>query len=414
MSRLIWTPSGHSVLDGALDAVPVTLVGHPFAPIGMGEQLRSHLSAARAVKLDAQVYDVFRSARRDDPAYRTLMDGAERAALPGGIRIFHINGDEIEAVLAAIEARGSVFAAGYNIIVPAWELPAYPPAWAALLGRFDEVWALSTFIEASLAAAGVASHLIGQSVEAPPGALLPRRFFGISESAFVLLTMFDLSSYARRKNPDAVLALFERICREQPLIDAQLVLKVKDGEAGAADWAARLADNPRIRVIAQPLDGQAVRSLLSACDVFVSLHRAEGFGRGLGEAMLLGRLAMATGWSGNLDFMTDANSLLVRSRLVAVRRGQYPHGRGQRWAEPDPDHAYALLAPILADPDRGRSIAAKGRADVFLSHGNRAVGLRILDRLEHLAAGAALHDLLRPARADRRRRGDKPATVKEG
>ncbi len=389
-------------LDGSPEALPVTLVGHPYAPIGMGQQLRSHLSACRAVHVDARVYDVFRSARRGDPEYAALLGSAEIDALPGGIRIFHINGDEVEPVLAALKRRRGRFAAGYNVVVPAWELPAYPAEWARLLEGFDEVWALSAFIQRSLAAAGVASHLVGQSVQAQPGALLPRRFFGLSESAFVLLTMFDVGSFARRKNPEAALLVFERLCRERRLQDLQLVVKVKHGEKAAtewlADWGARLR-GPRVRVIADPLDSLGVRSLLNACDVFLSLHRSEGFGRGLGEAMALGRLAMGTGWSGNVDFMTDENALLVRQRLVPVRRHEYPHARGQHWAEPDLDHAAAVLGEALDNPQRSRARAASGKADVLRTHGHRAVGLRILDRLQRIAADAALRQRLGPQRA---------------
>lgn len=390
MSRLRASTAARSTLDGGLDTTPVTLVGHPFAPIGMGEQLRSHLVACRAVKVEAKVLDVFRYARRSDPAHRAAIDAVECTALPGGIRIFHINGDEIEPVLAALEASGADLALGYNIIVPAWELPRYPKPWAKLLHRFDEVWALSHFIQGALAASGVESHLVGQSVQSPPEAMLPRRYFGLSESATVLLTMFDVSSHARRKNPEAVLDLFDRLCGQNPLLDLQLVLKVKDGEQPAGEWATRVAANPRVRTITEPLDTHGVRSLLNACDVFVSLHRSEGFGRGLGEAMALGRLAMGTGWSGNLDFMTARNSLLVQHRLVPLQPGDYPHARGQRWAEPDIDHALRLLGQVLADPEHARALARRGRADVLLGHGDRAVGLRMLDRLEQIATATAL------------------------
>jgi glycosyltransferase involved in cell wall biosynthesis len=132
-----------------------------------------------------------------------------------------------------------------------------------------------------------------------------------------------------------------------------------------------------------------VLSLINACDCFVSLHRAEGFGRGPGEAMALGRLAMATGWSGNVDFMTAGNALLVNHAMVELAPDDYPHGQGQAWADPDIAHACALLRPVLDDPARGGAIARRGRAEVLLSHGNRAVGLRILARLERIAAASA-------------------------
>lgn len=374
-----------------IDDVAVTLVGHPYAAIGMGEQLRSQVRALEAVHLRPGVLDIFRHASRGDPAHRALVGPLERRDAPGGIRVFHVNGDEVERVLAAFEALGGRLDGGRNIVVPAWELPRYPAEWAVQLTRFDEIWAISRFVQDGLAAAGLASHLVGQSVEpSPSGASLPRAWFGIRESAFALLHFLDLSSFADRKNPQAALALLRGLQEALPAADLQLVLKVKDAERDAAEWAAALAPGVGVVVLTEPLDSHGVRSLLRACDCFVSLHRSEGFGRGLGEAMAEGRLALGTGWSGNLDFMAPHNSLLARHKLVRVRRGQYPHAAGQRWAEPDVAHAVELVRPLLLDPAQGRALAERGRLDVLRSHGNRAVGLRMLDRLEAQASMAPL------------------------
>ena len=369
-----------------IDDIEITIVGHPWAPIGMGEQMRSHIMAGRAMMLNQRVYDVFRYAQRVDAAHAQILDGLEVDVLPGGIRIFHINGDEVGPVIAAIEARGGRFEDGYNIIVPAWELPTYPAAWAENLKKFDEVWALSHFIAGSLKATGLDSHFVGQAIEPLPGPLLPRRHFGIRESAFVFLTFFDLSSYASRKNPFAVLDLFDRLREDLPYHDIQLVLKAKNGERGAEEWAESLPANSQIKVIATPLDTLGVRSLINACDCLVSLHRAEGFGRGPGEAMALGRLALATGWSGNVDFMTPDNSLLVDHTMIELQDGDYPHWQGQSWADPSVDHAYSLARPLLDDPTRGAALAQRGQVEVLRSHGNRAVGLRVLSRLQAILA----------------------------
>ena len=381
-----------------LDDLDLTLIGHPFAPIGMGEQLRSQIAACDAVGLHHRVLDIFRHSARTDDAHVALLGARERRDLPGGIRVFHVNGDEVDDVIAAADARGR-FDGGYNVVVPAWELPRYPAVWADKLRRFDEVWALSRHVADSLATAEIDSHLVGQSIEPEPGPLLPRRHFGIRESAFVLLHFLDLSSYATRKNPEAAIKLFADLRAAHPFVDLQLVLKVKDAAAAAEGWRPpALADDPQVLTLTEPLDGLGVRSLIAACDCFVSLHRAEGFGRGLGEAMALGRLAMGTGWSGNLDFMTASNSLLVDSRLVPLAAGDYPHADGQSWAEPDVADAARLLSPILLDPTCGAATAERGRADVLRSHGHRAVGLRVLDQLERVATRMA-----RPQPATRKR-----------
>jgi hypothetical protein len=143
---------------------------------------------------------------------------------------------------------------------------------------------------------------------------------------------------------------------------------------------------PEAHFLSKPLSALETKSLINACDCFVSLHRAEGFGRGTGEAMSLGRLAMATAWSGNLDYMTKENSLLVDYELVPVAAGEYPFGEGQHWADADPEHAAALLEAMIDNPEQARAIAAHGRRDIRLGHSYRAVGLRVLDRVTEITA----------------------------
>lgn len=368
-----------------LEDVPITVIGHPWAPIGMGEQMRSHIAALTSLHLHHKVLDIFRYAVRSDAAHEAIIGDREIRKPVGGIRIFHINGDEIDTARAAFEQAGGVFEDGINIIVPAWELPRYPAVWAKKLKLFDEVWALSRFVHASLQTAGIESHVVGQSIEPAFGPLLPRRHFGIRESAFVLLTFFDLGSYATRKNPEAALAVYANLRAKHPAADIQLVLKAKHGETGAATWAKEFAAthaNAPIHIIDQPLDTIGVTSLISACDVLISLHRSEGFGRGLGEAMAAGRLALGTDWSGNTDFLDDSNGLPVRYSLVPLAKDAYPHWENQHWAEPDLAHAEAQITKMIENPDLARALAKTAQHVIRQSHGNRATGLKLLARLE--------------------------------
>ena len=361
----------------------ITIIGHPFASTGVGEQMRSHISALSAVGVEPRVVDIFRYASREDPNHVNLVQSNEvspRSATH--IRIFHINGDEVETAIGTLEQNGFDFSAGYNVIVPAWELPAYPAKWSALLGRFDSVWALSSFIHSSLLASGVHSTYVGQSVEVGRQAFLPRAFFGIRESAFVLLHFFDTTSFAARKNPLALVDLYQSLRARWPFGDFQLVLKVKNGETRNTTWEERLRlAAPDALILGNRLSGQATLSLLACADCYVSLHRAEGFGRGLAEAMYLGRLALGTGWSGNVDFMNEKNSLMVPYELKPVPPGAYPFGDGQVWAEPDVPAAANLIGRAMTDPVWARNIAKRGQTDVQLAFSHRSVGLRMLDAL---------------------------------
>ncbi len=194
----------------------IIIIGHPFASVGMGEQMRSAVSALKAAHVPMKVFDVFKHAARIDPDHRSLIEPLETAKLGKGVRVFHINGNEIEPVLQRLAAVGQRFEEGYNIIVPAWELPFYPAEWRKLLRRFDEVWAISRFVKEMFERSGVEAHHVGQNVEIPTRSWLPRRYFGIRESAFVILNFFDLTSFSQRKNPEAVVELFNRLRRARP------------------------------------------------------------------------------------------------------------------------------------------------------------------------------------------------------
>ena len=367
----------------------ITFVGHPYGNIGKGEELRSSIRSWQSVEGVAGVIDIYGLAPRTDPDHLAVFHACDKREAPFPVRVFHVNGDEVAQVLDAFAYRGR-FADGYNIVVPAWELPVFPPVWVEQLRRFDEIWAISRFVQAGLEAAGLASRYVGQSVELPIRPFLSRRHFGIRESAFAVLTFLDLSSYATRKNPGAVLEVFRRLRRQRPFADVQLVLKVKQADQDADAWCAALRDEFRDDVfVTTPLNTHETHSLVHACDCLASLHRAEGFGRGVGEAMWLGRVPLATGWSGNVDFMGPENALPVDYTLVDVAEGDYPAHAGQQWAEPDVDHACHLLQGLLDDDALYRRLSRQARLDIRATCSNRAVGLRMLDRYRAVAGVAA-------------------------
>ncbi|RXH06468.1 glycosyltransferase [Bradyrhizobium guangzhouense] len=377
----------------------VTIAGHPFASIGMGDQMRSGIKALQAAHIPVNAFDVFRYASRTDQDHHNLIDPIETTKLDGKIRVFHINGNEIDPVLAHLAAAGHDFNNGYNIVVPAWELPNYPGEWLKQVEKFDEVWAISKFVQGIFARSGLTAHHVSQNIEVPIRPLLPRSYFGIRESAFVLLNFFDLTSYSQRKNPEAAVTLFKRLQKSRPFADLQLVLKVKDGDKNADDWAAAGVEHSSdVLILRKAYSTYETHSLIGACNCLVSLHRSEGFGRGTGEAMFLGRLAMATGWSGNVDYMTAQNSLLVNYSLIPTKSDDYPFAEGQHWAEPDIDHAEFLMTRAIDDQVFARKLASRGRHDVIRTVSARPVGLAMASRLKEI-----LHSKLTESKPMRRR-----------
>ena len=368
----------------------LTLVGHPFSPMGTGRALRVAFAACRSVGIATQVRDVWRF-QQPEAAQATsivpfLADGF------GALNVFHINGDEVEPALARIGPLPQA----YNIVVPFWELPRYPAEWARQLERFDEVWAASDFIRQAIAAA-VDRPVIHMplATEIAFDAFRGRRRFGIAENSYAFLFLFDGRSYIERKNPQAVVDCFRRPLTARPWARTCLVIKVHGGELQSAEvrnLLAGLADlRERVVVIEATMEEGEVHNLIRCCDAFVSLHRSEGFGLGLAEAMYLGLPVIGTAWSGNMDFMTRENSLPVDYRLVPVPPDAYPHAENQRWADPDLDAATAQMIRLVDDPAAGRTLGRLASRHMRTSFSYRASGLRYRQRLDAIAgdAGAA-------------------------
>jgi glycosyltransferase involved in cell wall biosynthesis len=387
----------------AIEDIRVLLVGHPFLPTGRGEDIRAAFHALRAAGVACHVLDI----------YKLFPHGSWTAIVPhlapritDGINIFYINSDEVEQALAHLGAVPTF--PGYNIIVPAWELSRYPAISARQLERFHEVWALSGFTRDSLAGrVSVPVHHLSFASEVRVTSFLGRTFFAIPERTYAFLFLFDFTSYIGRKNPFAGVNAFDRLLRSRPTADVHFVIKLSGSQQRPEDYArfqeaiAPYAD--RVTVIDRILSDNEMKNLIRCCDCFLSLHRSEGLGRGLAEAMFLGKPVIATGYSGNMEFMTADNSLLVDYRLIPVEPGAYPHWEGQVWADADIEQAAGHMIRLVDDPASGRILGAQASRHLRQYFSYRAAGLRYRARLEAIAreaeAGGRQTVRIEPARA---------------
>jgi glycosyltransferase involved in cell wall biosynthesis len=375
----------------------LTIVGYPFQPTGMAEHARSMFRAFASQGVTPRLLDAAAAANRAyDPDLERDFAPHLVTTLGEGVNLFGVNGDEAGRVID--QFGEAAFARGYNIAYPAWELARYPAEWARVLARFDEVWAPSTFVQQALQdALGKPVQHMPLPVDLKLSCFLGRRHFAIPEDAFVAVFFFDFASFAERKNPQAVLEAFERLVARRPQADLFCLIKsrgghdTEDAQAALEDRLAALGG--RAQAICGDLSDNEIKNLVRCGDVFVSLHRSEGFGRGMAEAMAMGRPAIATGWSGNLDFMVPGTGLLVDHELVPVADGAYPHGEGQVWAEASAEHASRLMEQLLDDPAEARAMGARGRAFIAEHYSVEAVGRRALARLQAIPAFAGMNGI---------------------
>lgn len=360
------------------------LVGYAHAEMGMGEHVRMTAAALRTTDVAFGVVNV-----RPAPAHR------EHARLEHGrmierpqyrANVLHVNADQM---LSLYGRHGPALYEGrYNIGYWAWELSRWPRAWAPALDLVQEVWAPSRFIADCVGAAArlpvVHMPLCVALPEIDPR--LDRPHFGLDPDAFHFLFAFDFLSYPERKNPMATVRAFG-IAFPRGDEAARLVVKTMNAPDGGPGWreisAAAQAD-PRIVLVNRTMSRREVVSLTACCDAFVSLHRAEGFGRGPAEAMALGRPVVVTAYSGSMDYTTPETACLVDYRLVPVPDGAYPMHEGQVWAEPDVEHAAEQMRWLYDNPGAGLAMGARAREHIERNFGEAAIGSRYAARLHEL------------------------------
>lgn len=331
---------------------PVTVGGFFSAPTGLGEGARRMLHGIREQGLQPAMADLTGA----------LGQGAQpeplRRVVPGpGTLVLHVNGFMLPWALAALgrAAVGPKRIVGYW----AWELPDLPPDWQRGFGAAHEIWVPSRFVADAVRRAGSRPvRVVPHPMPVPDPAPLGRDAFGLPVDAFVTLAMFDAGSSLARKNPLAAIRAHREAFGDRP--DCILVLKTHGTRDAGAAWAevAAAAQGPNIRILDTVLPERDRWALMAAADVLVSPHRAEGYGLSIAEAMALGRPVVATGWSGNMDFMTGLGCHALPYRLVPAEDQQATyHFPGMRWADPDEAALAALLRRLRQERQRPAPIA---------------------------------------------------------
>lgn len=283
--------------------------------------------------------------------------GSERLAPgePGGTWIVHCNPPE--AVVAFSRIRRADYLGRYRIGYWAYELPRAPESWRRLAVLFDEIWVPSTFVRDALRLPAGRVRVMPHPVED----VAPARPRG---DGCTIGAVGDFKSSVDRKNLEGAVRIFTRAFPE-PDGQARLVVKTLGFDPQAAPGvAAALGRRADIELVDARLSDAEMAALLSGLDILLSPHRAEGFGLVLLETMARGIPALATGWSGNMDFMAALPELLIDYDLVRVadRAGIYPAGRASLWAEPDIADGAAKLRRLVGERETRARLSRAVRA----------------------------------------------------
>jgi len=365
----------------------INLVGNLASEKGVGEATRCLARAAHAVGLPTALVDFVDTGANNIDAALGATAGHLRGARPYPVTLLSINPDSLELYRSQVDPKWRTQA--YTIGYWFWELPTFPAAWQDRFADVDEVLTGSSFAQQAISRTSPipVNVLPPALVPDPPRGGLTRAALKLDPNAFVVLFVFDAASSLQRKNPFGLIRAFRAAFPGES--DVRLVLK--SSRLGTSPDRGALLEccqgDPRIVLLDGLLSRPDLSSLIDLCDCYVSLHRAEGFGLTLAEAMLLGKPAIATGWSGNLEFMSSFNSLLVDYRLTRIQDDSGPYTAGQIWADPVEVDAAEKLRWVYRNREIAARLAARGRADVLNLCHPVQVGRRLQERL--LASPAA-------------------------
>ncbi|KAF5081535.1 Glycosyl transferases group 1 [anaerobic digester metagenome] len=347
----------------------VSLLGWSNVVSGVGEDCRSMLETLKGQAIKTSLLDISSFA----PPSGDISE-APLAAPEGFVNVICLAAQDIYRLQANTPPEW--WAGRYNIGICPWELPEWPKSALFALDKLDKIWAPSTFVAQAFAACGKPVAYVPHTVRPLKVTGNLRRELSIGADTKVFLTCYDSNASYARKNPLAVIHAFNRAFPSGDS-DVCLIVKTMNAEKHLSAWQElHEANNHSGNVIFlnERFSSEWQALLLNTCDAFISLHRSEGFGRLLAEAMSLGKLLIASNFGGNTDFTTAETACPVNGKLIDVTSGEYLFGEGQQWFNADVEHAAHYIKDFAANPNKYLPLAAKGRRHILEQHSPEAVG----------------------------------------
>lgn len=367
------------MLNNTLNSeIGINFIGHISGEYGLGEGGRATLRAIEAAGIPFVLKDLKVEWHRNlDATYTNFSEDK-----PYRINLVHT----VPEAGLLNRISGEYFQNCYNIGFWAWELPILPPAWLYGFSFFDEIWTYSNYCAEAIATVSPIPVIKVMSSLDLPEPSLNREALNLPEDKFIFLFMFDFHSTLARKNPFGVVEAFKQAFSKSNE-DVLLVLKFSNASyfPEKREQLKAMTEGWPIQFIDGHLQKDELHALIANCDCYVSLHRAEGFGLTMAEAMYYGKPVIATAYSSNMEFMNVGNSFLVKYDLVTLTEDYGPYFRGNYWADPDTTHAASLMQYVFYNRQEALQVGARASQEMKSLLSPQALGSKIKSRVEYIA-----------------------------
>lgn len=371
-----------------VDELGVNIVGYLTAGLGLGQMGRIVHDVAQRSGVPVSSVSEEQSLNTDAALPELASSG--HPAFP--ISIFAVNADYTESVLATHPDTGY---GRYRIGLWAWELEDFPERLHEGFAHVDEVWTVSEFCRDAIAKHAPVPVRTFPVPVVDPGPPTPAPIG--PGAAIRFLYLFDFNSTGARKNPWGLVAAFHLAFPRSA--DVRLVLKATNGDRHPADRERLLraiGGDHRITLIEDYISDADLGELYRSCHAYVSLHRSEGFGLTVAEAMAHARPVIATDYSSTTELLDDTAGWPIAYRMTAVGPGAAPYPPDGRWADPDLHAAARAMREVADDPTRAARLGLAARERILRTRPMSAAEAWVRERLEVAYATWPEHKRLVP------------------
>lgn len=338
----------------------VNIVGYLNSELGIGESARGLIQAFDKLNIESNLYNFELSpSRKNETSFSQRFSSTFTNSL---VEIIHVNADQVNNYFNSEISKLSraKFRVGYWY----WELEEFPETFTYGQNYFNEIWVATAFVKSGLEKKiKVPIRVIPPAIRFQPQGATPE-LFGFKKQCFKVLVCFDGFSYQSRKNPEAAIIAFRKFYETTANVNAQLIVKTINLTTEQVErLSLELKDLPHL-LINDYLDSFEMRKLLATVDVYMSLHRAEGLGLNIIEAMFQKKPVIVTNYGGNLDYCNEDNSCLVSFNKIKIEKNYGPYKKGYVWAEPSVSHAANFLKLLYGSEEMREKVGARAHATV--------------------------------------------------
>ena len=363
-----------------MDNFGINVFGYIDGEFGLGEAIRLLIKAIEKANIPHVLlnYDTPTAHRHNDVTYQNFSKEA-----PYLINLVLLGPTEARKIATYFNI--DFFKNKYNIFFLNWESENLPQEYIKNLNFYDEIWTPATYC----------SEVVNKNCSTPtktisyPLEIIIDNAFDLesdnfyNKSKFNFLYIFDYNSTLERKNTLNLIKAFKLAFLKD---DNSVCLTIKTSRSTRFSYEkelllAEIANYQNIKIIEKIFDKNTLHKIINGCDSYVSLHRSEGFGLTMAEAMYFGKPVIATGYSGNTEFMNSSNSFLVKYKLCKVETNIINYDTSTIWSEPDVNHAAELMQIVKLNTEAVKSIAIKGQSDIKKYFSVDEIGTKIKEEI---------------------------------